>query len=146
MYESRVTLTLDESISVRITLRDTYLGCNGHEFRTFNGGNLEQWDELVNLDHGTLYVEGDYILRCKSAAQELSGRKSRLAPSEVTQTYEGAKLITSFDDFTEYAKGFLDDDALQYAKEVLENDTNDTARLKKVAQLIEDGSAKIGRI
>ena len=41
MYESRVTLTQDESISGGITLRDTYLDCNGYEFRTSDDGNLE---------------------------------------------------------------------------------------------------------
>ncbi len=365
LYKSRVTLIQDEEFSGIITMSDTYLDCNGYEFRISDGGNLEQTDGLVNLDHGTLYVDGDYILHCnsilqmiqmddllqvkgnfetqsfmnhssmlrngrmelwgnfnqggdktafassenfviafmgsgqtahfddvgysrfanidpdhssvkikderlvfwanvsmsvgrgvvsglqealgdlelsasaaavstaigislsaidapvvvavvavlsliaavigtiqslfmiaqsaggiystatgtgtiydkleafahdfiimvvgivtlkgsvktieaslssfKSAAQELFGRKSRLTPSEVTQTYKGAKLVTSFDDFAEYAKGFLDDDALKYAKEVLGNDGDDTAKLKKVAQLVEDGSKKIGK-
>ena len=81
----------------------------------------------------------------KSASQNLIGRTSRLTPSEVTQTYKGARLLTSFDDFAEYTKGFLDDDALQYAREVLGNDGDDIAGLKKIAQLIEDGSQKIGR-
>ena len=53
-------------------------------------------------------------------------------------------MVTSFDDFAEYAKGFLDEDALLYAKEVLGNDADDTAQLKKIAQLVEDGSKKIG--
>ena len=75
----------------------------------------------------------------KSAAMELFGRKSRLTPSEVTQTYKGAKLITSFDGFAEYAKGYLDEDALQYAKGVLGNDANDVAKMQKIAQLVEDG-------
>ena len=81
----------------------------------------------------------------KSASQNLIGRTSRLTASEVTQTYKEARLVTSFDDFAEYAKGFLDEDALLYAKEVLGNDADDIARLKKVAQLIEDGSQKIGK-
>ena len=76
---------------------------------------------------------------------DLLGRTSRLTPSEVTQTYKGAKRITSSDDFAEYAKGFLDEDALLYAKEVLGNDADDTAQLKKIAQLVEDGSKKIGK-
>ena len=76
---------------------------------------------------------------------DLLGRTSRLTPSEVTQTYKGAKRITSSDDFAEYAKGFLDEDALLYAKEVLGNDADDTAQLKKIARLLEDGSKKIGK-
>ncbi len=81
----------------------------------------------------------------KSASQNLIGRTSRLTPSEVTKTYKGAKLVTSFDDFAEYAKGYLDDDALQYVKGMLGNDADDVAKLKKIAQLIENGSKKIGK-
>ena len=40
-----------------------------HEFCLSGGGTLEQWDGLVNLDHGTLYVDGDYILRCNGILQ-----------------------------------------------------------------------------
>lgn len=43
----------------------------------------------------------------------------------------------------DYSKGYLDDDALQCAKEVMGNDEDDTAQLKKIAQLVEDGSKKI---
>ena len=99
---------------------------------------------IVTLTGSVKSIEAS-LSSFKSAAQELFGRKSRLTPSEVTKTYKGAKLITSFDDFAEYAKGFLDDDALQYVKGALGNDAEDTARLKKVARLIEDGSGKIGR-
>ena len=81
----------------------------------------------------------------KSAAMDLIGRFSRLTPSEVPQTYKGAKLITDSDDFAKYAKEFLDDDALKYAKEVMGNDADDVAKMQKVAQLAEDGSKKIGR-
>lgn len=69
MYESRVTLTRDEEFSGTVTMSDSYLDCNGYEFRTSNGGNLEQTDGLVNLDHGTLYVDGEYVLHCNSILQ-----------------------------------------------------------------------------
>ena len=94
---------------------------------------------------GTISAIKNCAALFKSASQNLIGRTSRLTASEVTQTYKGAKLITSFDDFAEYAKGYLNDDALQYAKEVLGNDADDAAQLKKIAQLIEDGSKKIGK-
>ena len=81
----------------------------------------------------------------KSVALNLSHRTIGLTPSEVVEYSKSPNLITSFDDFAEYAKGYLDDDALQYAKEVLGNDVDDTARLKKIAQLVEDGSEKIGK-
>ena len=68
MYESRVTLTRDEEFSGTVTMSDSYLDCNGYEFRTSNGGNLEQTDGLVNLDHGTLYVDGEYVLHCSSVS------------------------------------------------------------------------------
>ena len=99
---------------------------------------------IVTLKGSVKTIEAS-LSSFKSAAQELFGRKSRLTPSEVTQTYKGAKLVTSFDDFAEYAKGFLDEDALQYAKEVLGNDADDTAQLKKIGQLARDGSKKIGK-
>ena len=99
---------------------------------------------MVTLTGSVKSIEAS-LSSFKSASQELFGRKSRLTPSEVSKIYKGAKLITSFDDFIEYAKGFLDDDVLQYVNEVLGNDADDTAKLKKVAQLIEDGSGKIGK-
>ena len=40
LYGSRVTLTQDESFSGGVTLRDTYLDCNGYEFRISGGGAL----------------------------------------------------------------------------------------------------------
>ena len=73
---------------------------------------------MVVLKNSVKTIEAS-LSSFKSAAQELFGRKSRLTPSEVTKTYKGAKLITSFDDFTEYAKRYLDEDALKYAKEML---------------------------
>ncbi|MDE6853411.1 MAG: cellulose binding domain-containing protein, partial [Lachnospiraceae bacterium] len=69
LYESRVTLIRNEEFSGSITMSGTYLDCNGFEFRLSGGGTLEQWDGLVNLDHGTLYVDGDYIMRCGSILQ-----------------------------------------------------------------------------
>ncbi len=94
---------------------------------------------------GTVSLVKNCAALFKSASLNLIGRTSPLTASELTQTYKGAKLVTSFDDFAEYAKGFLDEDALLYAKEVLGNDADDIARLKNIAQLIEDGSKKIGK-
>ena len=44
----------------------------------------------------------------KSASQNLIGRTSRPTPSEVTQTYKRAKMLASFEEFTEYTKGFME--------------------------------------
>jgi len=81
----------------------------------------------------------------RSAGQELSGRDTRLTPSEVTQTYKGTKLITSFEDFTEYTKGYLDGDALEYVHGVLGSDAYDVAELKKAAQLVRTEARGSGR-
>ena len=93
---------------------------------------------------GTVSLVKNCAALLKSASLNLIGRTSPLTAFEVTQIYKGAKLVTSFDDFAEYAKGFLDEDALLYAKEVLGTDADDIARLKNIAQLVEDGSKKIG--
>ena len=69
LYKSRVTLTQDESFAGTVTMYDSYLDCNGYEFRTSDVGNLEQSNGLVNLDHGTLYVDGEYVLHCNSILQ-----------------------------------------------------------------------------
>ena len=82
---------------------------------------------------GTVSLVKNCTALFKSASLNLFGRSSGVTASELTQTYKGAKLIYSFDDFAEYAK------------EVLGNDGDDTAKLKKVAQLVEDGSKKIGK-
>ncbi|MDE6852644.1 MAG: hypothetical protein K2J67_09195, partial [Lachnospiraceae bacterium] len=72
-----------------------------HDFIILVAGILTLAGSMKALDAG--------LSSFQSATQELFGRKSRLTSSEVTQTYKGTKLITSFEDFIEYIKGFLDD-------------------------------------
>lgn len=55
------------------------------------------------------------------------------------------KLITSFDDFLDYTKGFLDEDALRYAKELLNNDADGIVELKKIARLMDDGAQQYAK-
>ncbi len=81
----------------------------------------------------------------KSASQNLEGRTTRPTPSEVVNSSKNAEMISGMDELLDYTKGFMDDDALQYVKEVLNNDGDDIAQLKKIAQLVEDGSKKIGK-
>ncbi|MDE6852489.1 MAG: hypothetical protein K2J67_08370, partial [Lachnospiraceae bacterium] len=69
LYQSRITLTQNETYAGDIALYDSYLDCNGYEFRISDGGNLEQRDGLVNLDYGTLHVSGDYSMLCNSILQ-----------------------------------------------------------------------------
>ena len=69
LYRSRITLTQNETYTGDIALYDCYLDCNGYEFQTSIGGNLEQRDGLVNLDGGTLHVGGDYSMLCNSILQ-----------------------------------------------------------------------------
>ena len=82
---------------------------------------------------------------CKSAVQELIGRTTCVKTLEVIQEAKGIETITSLEEFLECVKGFLDEDALRYAKELLNNDADDIVELKKIARLMEEGSRKIGK-
>ena len=66
-------------------------------------------------------------------------------PAEAMETTKGADLVASFEEFAKYVKGFLEEDAFQYIREVLGADANNVSKLKKIARLIEDGQKRIGK-
>ena len=68
-----------------------------HDFIIMAVGIIFLKDSVKTLDASLSII--------KNSAMDLFGRISRLAPSEVTETYKGAKLITSSDDFAKYANG-----------------------------------------
>lgn len=90
---------------------------------------------LINLWGSVVTIKNNLALY-KSASQNLAGRTTRLTPSEVVNNSKSADMISGIAEFLDYTKGFLDDDALQYVKEALNNDGDDIAQLKKIAQLI----------
>ena len=61
------------------------------------------------------------------------------------ETTKGADLVASFEEFAEYVKGFLEEDAWSYVQSALSNDANDVSRLRKIAKLLEEGQQRIGK-
>ena len=82
---------------------------------------------------------------CEAATQKLAGRSSRLNPAEAIETTKGADLVASFEEFAEYVKGFLEEDAWSYVQSALSNDANDVSRLRKIVKLLEEGQQRIGK-
>lgn len=60
LWESRVVLEQDETITGELRLSDTYLDCNEHQLRVT--GSLDQVGGLVKPNHGRLYINGSYSI------------------------------------------------------------------------------------